>query len=117
MADDFLMTGTGPMPFGRERTTHAFMGRFGDLMLVNGEPDYELDVTAGEVVRLYLTNVSNTRTFNLSFAGAGGGGNAGGGGASGARKGGGPEPGAREGRGLGDGERQGTAWARPLGGQ
>ena len=78
MLDDFLMAGDesmagdAPMPFGTERTTHAFMGRFGNLFLVNGEPDYELEVTAGEVVRLYLTNVSNTRTFNLSFEGAGG---------------------------------------------
>ena len=69
MVDDFLMAGDDPMPFGEERSTHAFMGRFGDLMLVNGEPEYELDVAAGEVVRLYLTNVSNTRTFNLSFVG------------------------------------------------
>ena len=69
MVDDFLMAGDDPMPFGEERSTHAFMGRFGDLMLVNGEPDYEVDVTAGQVVRLYLTNVSNTRTFNLSFEG------------------------------------------------
>ena len=72
MVDDFLMAGDVPMPFGLERSTHAFMGRFGNLMLINGEPDYELDVTAGEVVRLYLTNVSNTRTFNLSFEGASG---------------------------------------------
>ena len=71
MVDDFLMAGDEPMPFGGGRSTHAFMGRFGDLMLVNGEPDYELAVTAGEVVRLYLTNVSNTRTFNLSFEGDG----------------------------------------------
>ncbi len=71
MLDDFLMAGDEPMPFGRERSTHAFMGRFGNLFLVNGEPDYELEATAGEVVRLYLTNVSNTRTFNLSFEGAG----------------------------------------------
>ena len=70
MVDDFLMAGDGALPFGLERSTHAFMGRFGNLMLVNGEPDYELDVTAGEVIRLYLTNVSNTRTFNLSFDGA-----------------------------------------------
>ena len=77
MLDDFLMAGDAPMPFGEERTTHAFMGRFGNLMLVNGEPDYELEVSAGEVVRLYLTNVSNTRTFNLSFEGVGGGGAAG----------------------------------------
>ena len=72
MLDDFLMAGDEPMPFGRERTTHAFMGRFGNLFLVNGEPDYELEVSAGEVVRLYMTNVSNTRTFNLSFEGAAG---------------------------------------------
>ena len=71
MLDDFLMAGEDPMPFGTERATHAFMGRFGNLILVNGEPDYELAVAAGEVVRLYLTNVSNTRTFNLSFAGPG----------------------------------------------
>ena len=69
MVDDFLMAGDDPMPFGEERSTHAFMGRFGDLMLVNGEPEYELDVAAGQVVRLYVTNVSNTRTFNLSFVG------------------------------------------------
>ena len=68
MLDDVLMTEGAPMPFGRERSTHSFMGRFGNLMLVNGEPDYEMDAAAGEVVRLYLTNVSNTRTFNLSFA-------------------------------------------------
>ena len=77
MLDDFLMAGDAPMPFGEERATHTFMGRFGNLMLVNGEPDYELEVSAGEVVRLYLTNVSNTRTFNLSFEGVGGGGAAG----------------------------------------
>ena len=71
MLDDFMMAetmaGDEPMPFGAERATHTFMGRFGNLMLVNGEPDYRMEARAGEVVRLYLTNVSNTRTFNLSF--------------------------------------------------
>jgi len=43
------------------------MGRFGNLLLVNGEPDWRLAVRRGEVVRLFLTNASNTRTFNLSF--------------------------------------------------
>jgi len=69
MIDDFLMAGDEPMPFGRERATHALMGRFGNMFLVNGEPDYELHAVAGEVIRLYLTNASNTRTFNLSFTG------------------------------------------------
>ncbi len=74
MLDDLLVGGTGAamhlVPFGRDRATHAMMGRFGNLLLVNGEPDYRLTVDRGEVVRFFLTNVSNTRTFNLSFGGA-----------------------------------------------
>ena len=72
MLDDLLTTADGGalMPYGRERATHALMGRFGNLLLVNGEPDYRLAVDRGAVVRFFLTNVSNTRTFNLSFGGA-----------------------------------------------
>ena len=70
MLDDLLVGDDGLVPFGREATTHALMGRFGNVFLVNGEPGYELAVRRGEVVRFLLTNVSNTRTFNLSFAGA-----------------------------------------------
>ena len=68
--DDLLIDGTGLYPFGREAATHALMGRFGNLFLVNGEPGYGLHVNRGEVVRFFLTNVSNTRLFNLSFQGA-----------------------------------------------
>ena len=70
MLDDLLVGETGLLPFGRDRATHALMGRFGNLLLVNGEPDYRLTVARGEVVRFFLTNVSNTRTFNVSFGGA-----------------------------------------------
>ncbi|MXY23913.1 MAG: multicopper oxidase family protein [Acidobacteria bacterium] len=70
MLDDLLVDEAGLAPFGRQRATHAMMGRFGNLLLVNGEPDYRLTVARGEVVRFFLTNVSNTRTFNLSFGGA-----------------------------------------------
>jgi FtsP/CotA-like multicopper oxidase with cupredoxin domain len=45
------------------------MGRFGNVLLVNGDPRYRLAVARGEVVRFYLTNVANTRTFNVSFPG------------------------------------------------
>ena len=68
--DDVLLDDGGLVPFGREGPTHALMGRFGNTMLVNGEPSYELQVRRGEVVRFFLTNVSNTRVFNLSFPGA-----------------------------------------------
>ena len=68
MLDDLLIDERGGLyPWGAERATHALMGRFGNLFLVNGEPGYSLSVDRGEVVRFYLTNVSNTRTFNLVF--------------------------------------------------
>lgn len=68
--DDFLMGGAGPVPFGHDGPVFALMGRFGNQLLINGEPDYTLHVRAGEVVRFYLTNVANARTFNLRIPGA-----------------------------------------------
>src|SRR3954462_1093037 len=46
------------------------MGRFGDLLLVSGEPDLALTARLGEVVRLYLTNTANTRVFKVALPGA-----------------------------------------------
>ena len=68
--DDILMDDLGPIPWGDRAPTHALMGRFGNVMLVNGVTDYELSVDRGSVVRFYLTNVANTRTFNVVFGGA-----------------------------------------------
>ncbi len=68
--DDIAITEEGLLPFGDQQATHALMGRFGNQFLVNGEPEYSLSVRHEEVVRFFLTNVSNTRTFNLSFGGA-----------------------------------------------
>ncbi len=70
MLDDLLLGETGPIPWGADATTHALMGRFGNVLLVNGDPDYSLSVERAEVVRFFLTNVSNTRTFNLGFGSA-----------------------------------------------
>lgn len=66
MLDDLLLGANGLVPFGAERATHALMGRFGNVMLVNGETDWSLRVRRGEVVRFALTNVANARTFNVS---------------------------------------------------
>lgn len=65
--DDLLVGEEGLVPYGAEQATHAAMGRFGNVMLVNGESSWRGTVRGGEVVRFYLTNVANTRTFNLSF--------------------------------------------------
>lgn len=67
MLDDLLMDDEGILPYGVEAANYAIMGRFGNVFLVNGEPDYTLKVRKGDVVRFLLTNVANTRTFNLSI--------------------------------------------------
>ena len=46
------------------------MGRFGNVMLVCGEPDLSLTAKLGEVVRLYFTNTANTRVFKVKLPGA-----------------------------------------------
>ena len=70
MLQDLLVGDPDLIPWGQESPTHALMGRFGNVFLVNGEPGYRLAVRRGEVVCFYLTNVSNARTLNLSFPGA-----------------------------------------------
>jgi len=67
MLQDLLVGDAGLIPWGQESPTHALMGRFGNVLLVNGEPNYRLSVRRGEVVRYYLTNASSTRTLNVSF--------------------------------------------------
>ena len=68
--DDILLEDGKVAPFSRAETTHAAMGRFGDVLLVNGETDLSLDAQPGEVVRLYLTNTANTRVFKVALPGA-----------------------------------------------
>jgi FtsP/CotA-like multicopper oxidase with cupredoxin domain len=68
--DDILLEEGKVAPFSRSQTTHTAMGRFGDLLLVNGEPELKLTAQAGEVVRLYLVNTANTRVFNVAVPGA-----------------------------------------------
>jgi len=67
MLDDLLLDESSLVPFGRESSNYMLMGRFGNVFLTNGEPEYGLEVDAGDVVRFFFTNISNTRTFNLSF--------------------------------------------------
>jgi FtsP/CotA-like multicopper oxidase with cupredoxin domain len=68
--DDLLVNGDTLIPFGKEAPTYALMGRVGNVLLINGEPKYTLRAKRGEVVRFFITNVSSSRTYNLSFGGA-----------------------------------------------
>src|SRR3954464_13969802 len=68
--DDILIEDGQVAPFSPAETTYAAMGRFGNQLLVNGEPSLSLDADGGEVVRLYLVNTANTRVFNVAVRGA-----------------------------------------------
>lgn len=67
--DDILVENGQIARFDSKNADHTLMGRFGNVMLVSGETDYRMDAKQGEVVRLYLTNAANTRTFNVSIPG------------------------------------------------
>ena len=70
MLSDLLVNDDTLIPFGKDAPDFALMGRVGNELLVNGEPQYTLAVHRGEVVRFYLTNAASSRTFNVSFGGA-----------------------------------------------
>ena len=68
--DDILIEDGQISAFRASETTHVAMGRFGNVMLVAGEPDLSLEAKRGEVVRFYFTNTANTRVFNVALPGA-----------------------------------------------
>lgn len=68
--DDIAIENGALVPFGRDAATHAVMGRYGNVLLVNGETEYTATVPAGSVTRLYLTNVANVRPFRITIPGA-----------------------------------------------
>ena len=67
--DDILLEDGRIAPFSPDETTYAAMGRFGNQMLINGEPELALAARAGEVVRFFLVNTANTRVFNVAVRG------------------------------------------------
>src|SRR5256714_7256702 len=68
--DDILIEDGQIAAFRESETTHVAMGRFGNVMLVAGEPNLSLEAKRGEVVRFYFTNTANTRVFNVTLPGA-----------------------------------------------
>ncbi len=68
--DDLLVEDGHIAPFHRSGPNYTAMGRFGNVMLINGETEFVGEGSVGEVVRLYLVNTANTRIFNLALRGA-----------------------------------------------
>lgn len=68
--DDILLSGSDVYPFDKERINHTLMGRFGNVMLVNGRTDYNLAAKKGDIVRFAMVNTANTRVFKVGIPGA-----------------------------------------------
>jgi FtsP/CotA-like multicopper oxidase with cupredoxin domain len=68
--DDLLVEDGHVAPFRRAGPNYTAMGRFGNVMLINGESEFSGAAEVGEVVRLYLVNTANTRIFNVALPGA-----------------------------------------------
>ena len=68
--DDLLVEDGQIAPFSRSGPTFVAMGRYGNVMLINGETRFSGQAAAGEVVRLYVVNTANTRIFNFAIRGA-----------------------------------------------
>lgn len=66
--DDILIE-NGKINISAVEADRTLMGRFGNVMLINGDTDYVLQAKKGEVVRFYLTNTANTRPFNFAISG------------------------------------------------
>jgi FtsP/CotA-like multicopper oxidase with cupredoxin domain len=68
--DDLLVEDGHIAAFRRSGPNYVAMGRFGNVMLINGETEFASEAAVGEVVRLYLVNTANTRIFNFAVRGA-----------------------------------------------
>src|SRR3954447_5674090 len=68
--DDLLVEDGHLAPFDRSGPNFTAMGRFGNVLLINGEPEFAGAASVGEVLRLHLVNTANTRIFNVAVRGA-----------------------------------------------
>jgi FtsP/CotA-like multicopper oxidase with cupredoxin domain len=48
---------------------HQLMGHYGNVMLTNGQENYNFTAKKGEVVRMYIVNSANARPFNFTING------------------------------------------------
>src|SRR5436309_10896352 len=68
LLDDLKLDPKGDLaPFGDEHEHHA--GREGDVRLVNGRQEPELEIAAGTIARWRVVNAANTRFARLSIGG------------------------------------------------
>lgn len=69
MLDDFYLDSvTASAPFRTDQVDRTMMGRFGNVNLMNGDTVFRMEAKRKELVRFYLTNASNSRTWNIGIS-------------------------------------------------
>jgi FtsP/CotA-like multicopper oxidase with cupredoxin domain len=68
--DDLLVEEGHIASFHRSGPNFTAMGRFGNVLLANGETAFAGTAAVGEVLRLCLVNTANTRLFDVALPGA-----------------------------------------------
>ena len=67
--DDILIEDGKIAAFDPHGANFTAMGRFGNVLLIGGKTDQQLEIQSGEVARFYLTNTANTRVFKVALPG------------------------------------------------
>lgn len=68
--DDILLDNDKIEAFSDSFTNYTLMWRFWNTIIINGETNYQLEAKKWEVIRMYFTNASNTRPYNITIPGA-----------------------------------------------
>jgi FtsP/CotA-like multicopper oxidase with cupredoxin domain len=68
--DDILLGDEDAIPFDKDHLNHTLMGRFGNVMMINGKTDYSVTTQKNSIVRFAMANSANTRTFKIGIPGA-----------------------------------------------
>jgi suppressor of ftsI len=66
---DVLMQNNQLTAFDSQAADHTLMGRYGNILLVNGNTNTQFQAKQGEVVRMYIANAATARPFNLTIPG------------------------------------------------
>ena len=66
---DVLMVNGGVYPYNNNHENFALMGQYGNVMLLNGQTNYQLNVNTGQVARFFLADTSNARPYNFTIQG------------------------------------------------
>jgi FtsP/CotA-like multicopper oxidase with cupredoxin domain len=67
LLDDVLVDSAGLAPHRVDHADYALMGRFGNVLLANGDTALVVPVRRNELLRFFLTNACNTRVLHLRF--------------------------------------------------